>query len=147
MKWKHLMIVVGLAGCTVGVDGDYVGLGGAVVGAESAELDAGPVQGEALGLDLEGSESELVATFTVEDEAGPREVRVELDGPVLSMLHGDSTGEARVFVEGLTGPDGTPATFVLMELGDGRYELRFATETGNGRVQGTIVLDFLEGHC
>ncbi|MBO6938412.1 MAG: hypothetical protein JJ863_25815 [Deltaproteobacteria bacterium] len=147
MKWKHLMIVVGLAGCTVGVDGDYVGLGGAVVGAESAALDAGPVQGEALGLDLEGSERELIATFTVEDEAGPREVRVELDGPVLSMLHGDSTGEARVFVEGLTGPDGTPASFVLMEMGDGRYELRFATDTGNGRVQGTIVLDFVEGHC
>lgn len=147
MSWKHWTIAIGLMGCTVGVDGDYVGLGGAVVGAESAALDAGPVQGEALGLDLDGSEDALTATFTVEGESGPRDVRVELDGPVLRMLHGDSVGEARVFVEGLTGPDGTPATFVLMEIGDGRYELRFATETGNGRVQGTLVLDFAEGHC
>jgi len=147
MSWKHWMIALTLAGCTVGVDGDYVGLGGAVVGAESAALDAGPVMGEGLGLDMEGSESELTVTFTVEDESGPRDVRVELDGHVLSMLHGDGGGSARVFVDGLTGPEGTPATFVLMELGDGRYELRFATETGNGRVQGTVVLDFVEGHC
>lgn len=147
MTWKHWAIAIGLMGCTVGVDGDYVGLGGAVVAAESAALDAGPLQGEAIGLDLEGSESALVATFTVEGDDGPRDVRVELDGPVLRMLHGESTGEARVFVDGLTGPDGTPASFVLMDLGDGRHELRFATETGNGRVQGAIVLDFVEGHC
>lgn len=147
MSWKHLVIVIGLAGCTTGVDGDYVGLGGAVVGAESATLDAGPVQGVGLGLDMEGSADALTVTFTVEGEDGPRDVRVELEGHVLSMLHGDDTGEARVFVEGLTGPDGTLATFVLMDLGDGRHELRFATETGNGRVQGSVVLDFVQGHC
>ena len=142
-----LAMMAAVAGCTVGVDGDYVGLGGAVVGAESASLERGSMSGEGLGLDLEGDARHLQAQFTVETGAGPRTIVLDLYGPILAMLHGAEGGEARLRIEGLGGDAGFAADFVLVEGLDGTHELRFEADTGNETVQGVVVLRFVEGHC
>ena len=145
--WKIWVVIGGLAGCVGGVDGDYVGLGGAVVGAESASMHSGPIRGDGLGLDMEGNRDHLTIEFTVEGEAGARDVRLELEGSVLDMLHGSRSGRARLFVDGLTGPDGSPAMVRLEPLDDDRYRVVFTAELENGPAEGSVVLDFIEGHC
>lgn len=146
-NWKIWVVIGGLAGCVGGVDGEYVGLGGAVVGAESARMESGPIRGEGLGLDMEGNAERLTIDFTVDGEAGAQDVRLELEGSVLGMLHGTSDGSARLFVDGLTGADGAPARVTIEPLSDGRYRVVFTAELDNGPSQGSVVLDFLEGHC
>lgn len=145
--WKIWVVIGGLAGCVGGVDGEYVGLGGAVVGAESARMESGPIRGEGLGLDMEGNAERLTIDFTVESEAGAQDVRLTLTGSVLSMLHGSGSGTARLFVDGLTGPEGAPAMVRLEPLGDDRYRVVFTAELDNGPAEGSVVLDFVEGHC
>ena len=122
-------------------------LGGAVVGAESARMDSGPIRGEGLGLDMDGNAERLTIDFTVEGEAGARDIRLELEGSVLAMLHGSASGRARLVVDGLTGPEGAPAMVRLEPLGDDRYRVVFTAELENGTAEGSVVLDFIEGHC
>jgi len=143
--------LLGLAGCTMGVDGDYVGLGGSVVQADAALLEQGPVSGSTLEIATAGERDALDVRFTVDAEGELYDARLRVDGDILDVLHG-AGGSAVLELEAA---DGTileiPVTLRATSTGSDwdfeRYRVDFAGDGGNGPTRGYVVFEVAQGHC